>query len=209
MPRAEGRINFSRLVDWVEGRLPEDAERAIEEQVAVADSSTLVDVAWLRKFAKATQVTPRETPPPEVRSALISRFEAYAEGRRIPGLLRRAVATLTFDGVFRPAMGVRTMDAQGARRQLVYSVRAFDVALNLRLRADENNLDFDGQVFPRGESEFECFCVQLLRDGSELAVTTTDDLGSFAFESVPPGVYEMVLTTDRVEVSITIVEAKV
>src|ERR671910_3397598 len=123
------RIAFSQLVDWVEGRLPQKEAQAVEEQVAVADSATLADVAWLRKFVRATEDSVLESPPPEVRSTLIARFRAHAEGRRTPGLLKRVVATLTFDGGLRPAVGVRSAGTQGARGQIVFSAEDLDVAL--------------------------------------------------------------------------------
>jgi hypothetical protein len=206
MPGRRNRISFSQLVDWVEGRLSAEEARAVEEQVAVANAATLADVAWLRKFVKATEDSFLESPPPEVRSALISRFEAYAEGRRTPGLLKRVVATLTFDGGLRPAVGVRAAGAQGARRQLVYSADALDVALNFLPRARDKNFDLDGQVLPRDDVELGSFSVQLLQGETELGITATDDLGAFAFESIPSGVYEIVLSTDRVEISIAPVE---
>ena len=206
MPGSRKRIAFSQLADWVEGRLPEKEARAVEEQVAVADSATLADVAWLRKFVRATEDSVLESPPPEVRSTLIDRFEAHAEGKRPPGLLKRVVATLTFDGGLRPAVGVRSAGTQGARRQLVYSVDDLDVALNFLPRARDKNFDLDGQVLPRDDVELGSFSVQLLQSETELGITATDDLGAFAFESIPSGVYEIILSTDRVEVSIAPVE---
>jgi hypothetical protein len=206
MPAPRKRIAFSQLVDWVEGRLPQKEAQAVEEQVAVADSATLADVAWLRKFVRATEDSVLESPPPEVRSTLIARFRAHAEGRRTPGLLKRVVATLTFDGGLRPAVGVRSAGTQGARRQLVYSVDDLDVALNFLPRARDKNFDLDGQVLPRDDVELGSFSVQLLQSESELGITATDDLGAFAFESIPSGVYEIILSTDRVEVSIAPVE---
>jgi hypothetical protein len=209
MPAPRKRIAFSQLVDWVEGRLPQKEAQAVEEQVAVADSSTLADVAWLRKFVRATEDSVLESPPPEVRSTLIARFRAHAEGRRTPGLLKRVVATLTFDGGLRPAVGVRSAGTQGARRQLVYSVDDLDVALNFLPRARDKNFDLDGQVLPRDDVELGSFSVQLLQSETELGITATDDLGAFAFESIPSGVYEIILSTDRVEVSIAPVELNV
>jgi hypothetical protein len=206
MPAPRKRIAFSQLVDWVEGRLPQKEAQAVEEQVAVADSATLADVAWLRKFVRATEDSVLESPPPEVRSTLIARFRAHAEGRRTPGLLKRVVATLTFDGGLRPAVGVRSAGTQGARRQLVYSVDDLDVALNFLPRARDKNFDLDGQVLPRDDVELGSFSVQLLQSESELGITATDDLGAFAFESIPSGVYEIILSTDRVEVSLAPVE---
>jgi hypothetical protein len=208
VPVPRKRIAFSQLVDWVEGRLTEKEARAVEEQVAVADGATLADVAWLRKFVRATEDSVLEAPPPEVRSTLIARFRAHAEGRQPPGLLKR-VATLTFDGGLRPAVGARAAGMQGTRRQLVYSADDLDVALNFLPRARDKNFDLDGQVLPRDDVELGSFSVQLLQSESELGITATDDLGAFAFESIPSGVYEIILSTDRVEVSIAPVELNV
>ena len=206
MPGSKKRVEFGRLVDWVEGRLPEDEAQAVEEQVARADSRTLADVAWLRKFVKATNNAVLESPPREVRDALIARFEAYANGQRTPGLLKRVLASLTFDSDMRPAVGLRTAGAQQARRQLVYSAGAFDVVLNLRSRVPNENLVLDGQVFPREDQELKPFSVQLLHGGTELGLTATDELGSFALRDIPPGDYDMVLSTDQEEISIAPVD---
>jgi hypothetical protein len=206
MPGPGKRIAFSRLVEWVEGRLSEEEALAVEEQVALADAATLADVAWLRRFVRATQDGVLESPPPEVRGTLVARFTAHAGGRRTPGLPKRVVATLTFDGGLRPAVGARAAGTQGARRQLVYSADALDVALNFLPRARDKNFDLDGQVLPRDDFELGSFSVQLLQGETELGITATDDLGAFAFESVPAGVYEIILCTDRVEVSVAPVE---
>jgi hypothetical protein len=209
VPGRRKRIAFSQLVEWVEGRLTEKEARAVEEQVAVADDATLADFAWLRKFVSATENSVLESPPPEVRSRLISRFRAHAESRRTPGLLNRVVATLTFDGGLRPAVGVRSAGTQGARRQLVYSADDLDVALNFLPRARDKNFDLDGQILPRDDVELGSFSVQLLQSETELGITATDELGAFAFESIPSGVYEVIISTDRVEVSIAPVELNV
>ncbi len=128
MPGSEERVEFSRLVEWVEGRLPEDEARALEERVAKADSGTLADVAWLRKFVKATESAVLESPPRAMREALIERLEAQARGQQPPGLMQRVLARVTFDSALRPAMGLRAAGALRPRRQLVYSAEAFDVA---------------------------------------------------------------------------------
>ncbi|CAA9399387.1 MAG: hypothetical protein AVDCRST_MAG03-1115 [uncultured Rubrobacteraceae bacterium] len=210
MPGPRKRIAFSQLVGWAEGRMPEEEARAFEEQVADADAATLADIDWLRKFVRSTEGDVLESPPPEVRNALIARFEAHAEGRPTPGLLKRLVATLTFDGGLRPAVGVRSAGAHGARRQLVYSADVLDVVLNFLPRARDKKFDLNGQVLAQEDDvELGSFSVQLLRSAAELAITATDGLGSFAIESIPPGVYELILSTDRLEVSITPVELNV
>ena len=207
MPGFKERVEFGRLVDWVEGRLPEDEARAVEEQVARADSRSLADVAWLRKFVKATDNAVLESPPRDVRDALIARFEAYANGQRTPGLLRRVRARLTYDSALRPAVGLRTAGgAQQARRQLVYSAGEFDIALNLRSGLPDKNLVLDGQVLPREDQELKSFSVQLLHGGTELGLTSTDELGSFALRDIPSGLYDIVLSTDQEEISIAPVD---
>jgi hypothetical protein len=209
VPVPRKRIAFSKLVDWVEGRLPESEARAVEEQMAVADGATLADVAWLRKFLKTTKDSVLEAPPPKVRSTLIARYKAHAEGRPAPGLLKRVVARLTFDGGSQPAVGVRSAGTQGARRQLVYSADTLDLALNILPRARDKKFDLHGQVLTHNDVELGSFSVQLLQSETELAITATDDLGGFAIESIPPGVYELILSSERVEVSIKPVELNV
>ena len=203
------RIAFSRLVDWVEGRLPDEEAREVEEQMEVADSATLADVAWLRKFLRATETSVLESAPPDVRSTLVAQFKEHVEGRRQPGLLRRIVATLTFDDGLQPAVGVRSVGAQGTRRQLVYSADALDVALNFLPRTRDKMFDLNGQVLSHDDAELGSFSVQLLQRETELAITATDDLGGFVIESLPPGVYEIVLSSEQVEISIKPVELNV
>jgi hypothetical protein len=99
--------------------------------------------------------------------------------------------------------------AQGTRRQLVYSADALDVALNLLQRARDKKLDLNGQLLSHNDAELGSFSVQLLQSETELAITATDDLGGFAIESIPPGVYELILSSERVEVSIKPVELNV
>jgi hypothetical protein len=206
VPVPRKRIAFSKLVDWVEGRLPEREARVVEEQLAVADGATLADVAWLHKFLKTTEDSVLEAPPLEVRSTLIARYKAHAEGRRAPGLLKRVVATLTFDGGSQPAVGVRSAGTRGARKQLVYSADTIDVALNILPRTRDKKFDLHGQVLAHNDVELGSFSVQLLQSETELAITVADDLGSFTIEAIPPGVHELILSSDRVEVSIRPVE---
>jgi protocatechuate 3,4-dioxygenase beta subunit len=46
----------------------------------------------------------------------------------------------------------------------------------------------------------------LLRGEMQIAITATDQMGSFTFESILPGKYTVILCTDQIEVSITPVE---
>jgi hypothetical protein len=199
---AKKNVSFARLVKWMEGRLPADESRTVEDAIAGGDRSTLADVAWLRRFFEATRDTVIESPPPEVGDALLATFVAHTRDRQAPGYLRRVLARLAFDSNLHPAAGLRAVGAQQARRQLVYNSDMVDLAVNLLAREADNNLDIDGQVLPRQEGEPELFSVQLLRDGDEIALTNIDELGGFSMRRVPPGSYEMILSADRLEVSV-------
>ena len=204
MPERNEQVDFARLADWVEGRLPEDEARTVEAAVAGTDSAT--DVAWLRRFLRAADSAIIESPPREVRDALVETFEAHARNRRAPGLVERVLAGLVFDSNLQPAAGLRAVGAQQSRRQLIYHADAFDLVINLLARGSDNNLDLDGQVLSREGGEPELFSVQLLRDGSEVALTVADDLGSFALQGIPLGGYELVLSAETVEVSVLSVD---
>jgi hypothetical protein len=201
MPESQ-EVEFTRLVDWVEGRLSEGEARAVEEQVAAADSAARADVAWLRAFERISEETVIASLPSEVREELTERFEAYAEGKQHPGLLQRLVATLTFDSNLRPALGLRAAAAPESQRQLVYSTNAADVALHVRPRPHDGLLDLNGQIFPVNSADSGTFGVQLLEGTSEVATKATNDLNEFTFEAVSPGVYEVLASNDRVEIRI-------
>lgn len=201
MPEENNNVNFARLVDWMEGRLPEDEAGRIEETVAAAGEDTLADVAWLHRFFAARDVLV-ESPPRRVRDVLMDAFEDRAEDRRTPGLITRSLAGLSFDSNLQPAAGLRAIGAERSRRQLIYRADEFDLAINLLARDQDNDLELDGQVLPREREWPEFLSAQLLLDGSEHALTIIDELGSFAFEHVPPGVYELVLSADDVEISV-------
>ncbi len=193
-------MNFARLVDWMEGRLGEDEARAVEEAVESADADTLAEVAWLRKFRAATDNVTIGPPPLEMRNALVDVFEAHARARRSTRFLRRMLAGLAFDSNLQPSAGLRAAGAQRSRRQLIYHADEFDLAINLLARGPDNDLDLDGQVLPREGEEPGLFSAQLLRDAKETALTVVDEVGSFAFERIPPGSYELVLSADQVEI---------
>ena len=206
--RQSGRVSFERLVDWVEGRLSEEESRAVEEQVAGADEATRERVEWLLALARVSEDTVLDAPPREVRDELIRRFDAYAENRRTPSLLQRLVATLTFDSGLQPAFGVRSAGGPEEQRQLVYTTDPAEIALNIRPRSRNGHLDLDGQVFPADDVDPASFSVQLLSGADEVGLTTTDELGEFAFESVSPGAYQMLVSGERVEILISPIEIR-
>lgn len=203
---SQEKIDFETLADWAEGRLPEAEARAVEERLADADEVTRADAEWLRAFSRASKEVVLDDPPAEQRAELGRIFESYAEGHRQPGPLKRLVATLSFGGGIQPLAGVRSAASQESQGQLVYTTEAADIALNFRRRPENGKLDLDGQVFPNDDEEPEAFGVQILLGTEEVATTATDELGEFAFEGVEPGEYQILLSSDQVEILISPVE---
>ena len=193
--RGSNEIGFTRLVDWIEGRLSEEEARAVEERVSEADDATRENVAWLRAFARASDETTLASPPPEVRATLISSFRDHARSRtemraeeRRSGTFRRFIATLAFDSGLQAAVAeTRTAAVRGARRQLVYATDVADVVLNLVPRERDDNLDVEGQILPDDDLAPDSVDVRLLRGATEVDKTNTDDLGEFSFRNLKPG----------------------
>ena len=198
---------FGRLVDWVDGRLSEREARMVEKQVE-ADSTMHDNATWLRAFALISEATVIASPPPEIRDTLVDRFDAYAAGERRSGMLKRVVATLSFDSDLQPALGLRATGALGSQRQFVYSSEVADVAINLRMRPHDGLADLYGQIFPIDGTDPGDFGARLLNGVSEAATTATNDLGEFSFGAVPPGTYEVLAYSDQVEIRLTGVEVR-
>jgi hypothetical protein len=199
------RIDFETLADWAEGRLPEAEAAAVDRRLAEADEATRAEAEWLKTFSRASRDVVLEDPPAGQRAELARAFEDYAEGRRRSGPLRRLVATLSFGGGLQPAAGVRSAGGEG---QLVYTTEAADVAINFRRRPGNGKLDVDGQVFPNDAEEPEAFGVQILSGTDEVGATATDELGEFAFEGVAPGEYQILLSSEEIEILISPVELR-
>jgi len=201
----QDEIDFERLADWAEGRLSEEEVRAIWEQLESADEETRARAEWLRAFARASERTNLVAPPGALREDLSRRFAAYVEGKREPGLLRRVVATLSFEGGMQPALGARSARMGEAQGQFVYSTDVAEIALNVHPRPG-GRVDLDGQLFPAGEAAPGGFVVQLLSSGSDVGITTTDELGEFGFEAIVRGEYEILVSNGEVEIQLSSVE---
>ena len=201
-----GTLRFVHLVDWIDGRLSGEEAQAVARQVARSDEATRADVAWLRAFRQVSQDTILATPPRRVRAQLVRRFETYAQDRRPAGLRQRLIATLTFDSYLQAGLvGVRGSGG-GAGRQLIYSTDWADVLVNVFACPPGQRLDVYGQVLPREAVAPDAFSIQLVAETGEVMITSADDLGEFTWEKLVPGVYDMHVSADQVEILIAAIE---
>ena len=197
------RIPFEILADLVDGRLSESEAADVRNQLADADPHTRADLAWLQALAAFRRATPLEAPPERVREALRAHFRRWAEERRQPGLFQRLVAQLTFDSRLQPALvGARGGATESG--QLLYTTDRMDVELHL-LPAGPGRVRILGQALPRDldlDLDLADCAVQLLAGEQELGLTSTNELGEFAFEVIPGSDYTLILVSEGEEIAL-------
>jgi hypothetical protein len=150
-----------------------------------------------------SETTVLAAPPAVVRTLLTRRFASYAEGRTPPTLFQRIAAVLTFDSGRSPAAaGARGVGTTELPRQLIFTADLADIAINVQPRRHDSSLDISGQILPNGGLQVDSWSVQVLHDATELGLTTTDELGEWRIEQLPPGTYELILSAAELELVI-------
>jgi hypothetical protein len=197
------KLTFELLADWVENRLAPAAAQAVAQEVANAAPELQAQVDWLRAFGRLHPAIKLAPPPAALRATLISAFAQQSSAQARPGLIQRLLASLRFDSALQPAVaGLRAAEF-GRTRQLVYATDVADVAVNLQPRPLEQRVDVLGQILLNdGSVAPDEFSVQLLRETEEVGMTLADDLGEFAFAGLQPGRYQLILSTDTLDIQL-------
>ena len=203
--------SFARILDWIEGNLPDAEATQVATWAAQADESGHAQVAWVQAFVRQSSHTVLASPSDAARKNVLQQFEGYAREHRQPNIIQRLVATLTSASGTRPALaGARGGSvANDAGRQLVYATDLADVILNIRPRPQDRQVDLSGQVLPFGDlltSTQTPLTVQVLQYAAEYGIASTNSLGEFAFEAIPPGAYDLVISDGLHEIEIAPIE---
>jgi anti-sigma factor RsiW len=190
-------IPFARLADLVEGRLPA-AEQASARAHLDACARCAGQAAQLARVTDLMRTDTSADAPRDVVADAVRLFDARRTGQPAHGLLRRLVASLTFDSnALAPAFGVRSGQAAEAR-QLLFSAGGLDV--DLRLAPAGEGWAVSGQVLGpcaggRAEMTGE-------GEGRAAAHATLNDLCEFKLPPLPAGNYTLRLLVDDAEVEI-------
>jgi hypothetical protein len=191
---------FQQILDWLEGQLPPAEAEAVAASL-MADPTAQETAEWLKQFLALSRQLTLTRPPAAVRSALRHEFDQRQRQTSQPSRWQRLTARLTFDSNRQLAIaGLRSAVLDDKVQQFVYATPTVEIALHLQPRADE--FDLYGQVFPLNETADTLYAVQLCQQESDTATTTTDDLGEFSFTAVAGGSYELILSSDQLEVVI-------
>jgi hypothetical protein len=198
-------IEFARLLEWLECKLPAEEAQEISRQIETSNKKSQANLDWLKSFQQAGQNIQLDTPPAHVRAALQQRFQVYADSHREPGFFQRLAAILTFDSQAQlVTAGIRSAALEGQQRQLVYETDAAEIVLNLWLSGNNGHMNIAGQVFPLDEKiDPADFIIHLLQGTAEFGLAVTDELGEFSFSEIPSGQYELIAGNDQVEIVVT------
>lgn len=190
-------IAFARLADLAEGRLT-PAERARDDAHLASCGRCSARAAELRGLTTLMRTDDSTDAPRDLVAGVIGMFTSPAS-ERAPGLLRRVLATLSFDSsALTPVFGVRSGQAAPAR-QLLFSAGGFDV--DLRLAEGHDGWTISGQVLGPcdGGGRVEVFD-ESDADRAVVVSTTLNDLCEFTLPPVAAGAYTLRLRLADVEV---------
>ena len=215
---APNDLNFARLLDWLEGRLPAAEANAIaaaiQDAVAQGDTQLQRTVDWLRAFRVLSNKPALAEPSAPARAAVhaLIRRRAPQNASAPASFVRRIIATLLPPSPAGLAgAGVRGNNLSGALRQLTYTSSLADIIVNIvpstKLPTTSPisatpQVGLQGLVLPLADLALDQMVVQLLRDGVEAGLTFTNELGEFAFEAVPYGSYALVLFTAQADIEV-------
>lgn len=192
-------IPFKQLADMVEGRLQNDARAATDAHLAQCARCSR-QAAQLEHVTTLMRTDTTEDVPQHVFASTVAMFrtrfipEAATEKGR--GLVRRILATLSFDSLsLAPAYGVRSGQAASAR-QLLFSAGEVDV--DLRLAPGSEGWTVSGQVLGPCTGGR----VEMADHEQTAAQSALNELCEFTLPPVPEGDYTLRLRIDDTEVEI-------
>jgi hypothetical protein len=181
-----GRPDFATLLDWVEGRLDDDAAARVAAQLADADERTRRTADWLRGFVATARSMPLHEPPPIVRQSLSQHFARWRRARaELESQPREVPVRLLFDSRqdLAPA-GVRAGADNDDAIHLAYSADDGDLLLDI-YDLGNGQVRIDGQALPADPQGAPVFEARLTGAGVEVRTRDGDELGRFSLPAAP------------------------
>jgi len=192
-------LNTEELVDYMDGRVSDQAKLALENHLASCADCTELS-AEFRSLVLRLQEDASFEPPAEIVQWGLNLFQPLLQPS-IGGSLRKMIAALVFDTFDQPLQaGVRRVGAPS--RQLLF--RAGDVDVDVKIESMEANdrITLVGQVLSTTAKFFDSTPVKLESHGVVRYRTMTNLVGEFSFDEVPKDTYH--LSVDLPEGQITL-----
>jgi len=197
MKSSPGHLTFERLADLAEGRLTA-AETTSARAHLEGCAACAGQAAELERLTGLMRADTSEDAPRDLIFNAVQMFRARPFEAETPGLLRRLVASLSFDsGARNPAFGLRSGATAAASRQLLFS--AGDTDVDLRLAPSGEGWSVSGQVLGVcAAGRVELFA------GGEAPAASADlnDLCEFTLPTVAAGTYTLRLTLGDAEIEV-------
>ena len=197
MKNSRRHVSFEQLADLAEGRGAAENSREVSAHLdsCALCSGRLAEVSRVTSLMRADS---SEDAPPDVLMAVISTFRPRPAREGAAALLRRVVASLSFDSnALKPAFGVRS-GQPAPSRQLLFS--AGDAHVDLRLAPAAEGWVVSGQLLGDcGAGRVE------LQEEKGVASVQADlnELCEFTLPSVPAGRYALRVETGDLLIEIT------
>jgi hypothetical protein len=192
---------FEQLVDFLDGRLALAPAAAVERHVALGCIQCGGDVAWYGRVKLVAASDDSVEPPPWVLKRALRVFDSQPSAA---SLASRVIASLVFDSLRRPTLAMsRSIGVED--RQLMYEAEPYSIDLKVA-SVDRARADVTGQILRRGELMFESVAgltLNLVREGSSVLSTVTNDRGEFRVGAIEGGSYD--LKIEAGDLSITII----
>lgn len=198
METSTPHITFEKLLDLAEDKLTSE-DRVLSRKHLSSCSDCTSEFERIQKVIELMRSDESSDAPRDILAYALNIFRA-GERTPAPSLLRRIIATLTFDSLnVAPAFGVRS--GQATSRQLLYSAEENDI--DLRITMEENDRwILSGQVLRddclRGRVELEGRSAFVAEDLNEQC--------EFELPPVPSGKYLLRVRLQDVEVEVPALE---
>ncbi|HHY54361.1 MAG TPA: hypothetical protein GYA08_02885 [Chloroflexi bacterium] len=183
-------IPYIQLVDWVEGRLPDEQQAALATHIAGC-ARCRDEAARISRMITVMREDASVDAPPALIARAVKLFRSRT-AEPAPSLLQRLVAVLTFESTpLTPAFGLRS--AESSARQMIFAAGDYDIDLRMTLAA--GGWRVAGQVFgPNLGSGAATFLI----DSDTITVPLHDD-ATFTFPPLPPGQGALTLRSGNLE----------
>jgi anti-sigma factor RsiW len=185
-------ITFETLANLAEGRAS-TAEREANRQHLAECSTCAGELHHLQDVMGLMRTDKSQDAPRDVLNYAITLFQQ--KPAREPSLIRRLVATLTFDSMTTaPAFGVRSGQTQS--RQLLFSAEENDI--DLRITSVNNEWIVTGQILRP-----DCVGGRVEMEGATgAAAAVLNELCEFTLPAVPAGNYSLRVKMADIEVEV-------
>ncbi len=190
---------FETLLDFLENRLPKAQGDQVTAHLALPCAACQGEIESLRDTLQLLRNERLSEPPSVAVQRAIRLFRRFYE-RSSADERPHLIARLLFDDLLVP--GAAAVRGIGNERQLLYGAEDFDIDLQIANEGNQGSLRLLGQVMPLTNdlSQVQGGLVQLTQEEDVAVSATADELGTFAFETLAPGDYELWLDLPQAKI---------